>query len=350
MFLSTVRRPLRLVALLTALLLVVGGCSSGGEAAEGDEGDDAEVASAEGTAVGGAASDGPPERAQLDVGLLPLIDVAPFYIALEEGLFEREGLDVEIVPVQGGAASIPAMVAGELDIAFGAVPSTLAGRANGLELRLIAEQNRAAPGFSDLSTLPDSGLEGDPTALEGSSLGLNTLANTAELTARSVIEEAGGQYSQIEAVEIPFPEMVPALERGDLDAAFLVEPFVTIARQSLGAVSIADPYTGETEGLPVGSYSTTENFAANFPNTVAAFQRAIIAATDIARDDPQRVVDILPTYTTLDAETAATVTQPEFEARIDRDEIQRVVDLMVKYGLLMEPVELDTVIIPSPDV
>ena len=296
-----------------------------------------------------ARTDAPPERARVDLGLLPLIDVAPVYIALEDGIFEREGLEIQITPVQGGAASIPAMIAGELDIAFGAVPSMLSGSANGLDLRLIAEQNRASPGFSDISALPDAGLEGDPVALEGKRLGLNTFANTAELTARSVIEAAGGDFDDVEPVEVPFPEMIPMLERGEIDAAFLVEPFTTIARQTLDARSVADPYTGETEGLPVGSYTTTENFAANFPNTVRAFQRAIIEATDIAREDPQRVIDILPTYTTLDAEAAATVTHPEFVARIDEGEIQRIVDLMVEHGFLDAPLDLDTLIVPSPE-
>jgi NitT/TauT family transport system substrate-binding protein len=294
-------------------------------------------------------TDARPERAHVDLGLLPLIDVAPVYIGLEDGIFAREGLEIEITPVQGGAASIPAMIAGELDIAFGAVPSMLSGSANGLDLRLIAEQNRASPGFSDISALPDEDLTGDPVALEGKRLGLNTFANTAELTARSVVEAAGGDFDEVEALEVPFPEMIPMLERGELDAAFLVEPFTTIARQTLDARSVVDPYTGETEGLPVGSYTTTENFAANFPNTVRAFQRAIIAATDIARNDPQRVIDILPTYTTLDAEAAASVTQPEFVARIDQDQIQRIVDLMGKHGFLDADLDLDTLIVPSPD-
>jgi NitT/TauT family transport system substrate-binding protein len=296
-----------------------------------------------------ASTAAPPERAHVDLGLLPLIDVAPVYIALEDGIFEREGLEIEITPVQGGAASIPAMIAGELDIAFGAVPSMLSGSADGMDLRLIAEQNRASPGFSDISALPDAGLEGDPAALEGRRLGLNTFANTAELTARSVVEAAGGDFDRVEAVEVPFPEMIPMLERGELDAAFLVEPFTTIARRTLDARSVADPYTGETESLPVGSYTTTENFAANFPNTVRAFQRAIIAATDVARRQPQRVVEILPTYTTLDADAAAAVTQPEFVARIDQVEIQRIVDLMVDHGFLDTELDLDTLIVPTPD-
>lgn len=339
----------RVAAVLVALLLVgcsgAAGSSVGGGAATGGS---ATPVVSEGDDAGEGTSEATPEKAEITLGLLPLIDVAPIYIAIEEGLFEREGLTVDIQPVQGGAAAIPAMIAGELDIAFGAHPSTLSGIANGLDLRIIAEGNRASPGFSNLLALPDSGLEGDTAGLEGTRVGLNTFANIAELTTRSVVEAAGADYGALEAVEVPFPEMVPTLERGELDVIFAVEPFDTIAQEQLGAVVVTDPYIDETEGLPVGGYAVTGNFATNFPNTVAAFQRALSAASEIARDDADRVVQVLPTYSTLDAQAARAVTQPEFVAELDRAELQRIVDLMVEYEFLPEPIDLDEVVVEQP--
>lgn len=230
------------------------------------------------------------------------------------------------------------------------MPSTLSGTANGLDLRMIAEQNRAAPGFSDLSTLPGSGVAGDPAALEGKRLGLNTFANTAELTARAAIEAAGGDFGEVEAVEVPFPVMIPMLERGELDAAFLVEP-LRHDRQVDAGCAQRGRSLHERERWPAGRLLRDHGeFAANFPNTVTAFQRAMAAATRIAVDEPQRVVDILPTYTTLDDRAAAVVTQPQFVAGIDREQIQRLVDLMVEQGLLDDALELDTIIIPPPEV
>jgi len=337
-----------LVVLVVLALVGVAACSRAEPAAR-EQTSVRSVTSTSGDADEDGASRGAPEKTDITVGLLPLIDVAPIYIGIEEELFEREGLTIDIQQVQGGAAAIPAMVAGELDLTFGAYPSTMTGVANGLDLRIIAEGNRASPGFSNIVALPDSGLEGDVAGLEGKQVGLNTFANVAELTTRSVIEAAGADYGKVEAVEIPFPEMVPTLERGELDAIFAVEPFDTIAQSSLDAVVVTDPYIGETEALPVAGYYATGNFATNFPNTVAAFQRALIAATDIAANDAERVIDVLPTYSSLDAEAAATVTQPQFVARIDRDEIQRIVDLMVTFEFLEEPLDLDEIIVPTPE-
>jgi len=346
---AALRTSSGIMALVLLALLGVAGCSRAEPVAQEQTSVRSATSGSGADDAGDGPSSGAPEKTELTIGLLPLIDVAPIYIGIEEGLFEREGLTIDIQDVQGGAAAIPAMVAGELDLTFGAYPSTMTGVANGLDLRIIAEGNRASPGFSNIVALPESGLEGDTAALEGKRVGLNTFANVAELTSRSVIEAAGADYSKVDAVEIPFPEMVPTLERGELDAIFAVEPFDTIAQSSLDAVVVTDPYIGETEALPVAGYYTTGNFATNFPNTVAAFQRALIAATEIAADDSDRVVEVLPTYSSLDAEAAATVTQPQFTARIDRDEIQRIVDLMVTYEFLEEPIDLDEIIVPTPE-
>ena len=346
---AALRTSGRIMALVLLALVGAVGCSRAEPVAQEQTSVRSAASGSSAEGADGGASAGAPEKTELTIGLLPLIDVAPMYIGIEEGLFEREGLTIDIQDVQGGAAAIPAMVAGELDVTMGAYPSTMTGVANGLDLRIIAECNRGAPDFTNFVARPDSGLEGDPAALEGRKVALNTFATIAELTARSVIEDAGGDYSKVEAVEVPFPEMVPTLERGEVDAIFAVEPFDTIAQESLGAEVVSDAYVGQTEALPVAGYFVTDNFATNFPNTVAAFQRALIAATDIAAQDPDRVVEVLPTYSSLDAEAAATVTQPEFVARVDRDEIQRIVDLMVEFEFLEEPIELDEIVVPTPD-
>lgn len=335
-----IRRPL---ALLVTVVIALAACTGGGAGTAGAV-NESEPTGADEAA---APADTAPEKANITLGLLPILDVAPVFIGLEEGIFEREGLNLETEFIQGGAAGIPAMVAGELDIVFGAHPSVFQSVADGLDLRLIAEQDRGAPGFTEI-VATDPALEDNPAGLEGRRLALNTFVDIAELGARSVVEEAGGDFDNVQLREIPFPESVPAMQRGEIDAFFAVQPFNTIAKRTLDAVVVSEAYTGRTEGLPVAGYTVMGNFARNFPNTVAAFQRAIIAATDIAREDSDRVVEIVPTYTDLDAEAAAQIAHPEFVARLDRAEIERLVDLMVDFDMLQSPPDLDAILLPAP--
>jgi NitT/TauT family transport system substrate-binding protein len=290
---------------------------------------------------------GQAEPTTIKLGLLPLADVAPVHMALAEGLFEDEGLAVEVEIVQGGAAAIPALVSGELDITFGNYVSFFLASSQGVDLRIIAEQNRATPGFSSIMTLPDSGIE-TAADLVGNRLAVNTFANVAEITARAQVSDAGADPDAVEYVEIPFPDMIATLERGDVDAIFAVEPFATLAGQQLEAVEVVNPYGGRLEGFPVAGFQATTEFAEANPETIAAFQRAMVAASELAAGDPESVVEILPTYTSLTPELAAELAQPEYVSTIDVSRLATVVELMVEFGLLDAALDVEALVIQTP--
>lgn len=302
-------------------------------------------------AAGCAAPDGAPaslaagpERSRITVGTLPIIDAAPIHLAIDEGYFADEGLTVEVEVVQGGAAAIPALVGGDLHIAYGAWPSFLRANAEGLELRAVADGTRARPGFTELLALPDSGLEDDPAGLAGRRIAVNTLGNIGELAVRAALVRAGLAADAAELVEIPFPDMTAALERGDVDVIWASEPVATLARDALDAVLVADSYVGEMEAFPVAGYQATAEFVATHPRTVAAFRRALERAVERIADDPSLVASIAPAFTSLESELAERVAMPEFRARLEVADLARVQDRLLELGMLDAPLDLDLLV------
>lgn len=311
------RRPVHLVLAIVALVLSA--CGSPGEPAPDGRG---------------------PERREITVGTLPIVDAAPIHLALAEGWFADEGLTVTVEVVQGGAVAIPALIAGDLHVAYGAWPSFLRANAEGLELRAVADGTRARPGFTELLALPGSGLEANPAGLAGTRIAVNTLGNIGELAVRAALVRAGLAPDAAELVEIPFPEMTAALERGDVDAIWASEPVATLARDALDAVLVTDSYVEEMAGFPVAGYQASATFADEHPETIAAFRRALERAVDRIADDPDVVVELAPSFTNLDPELAARVAMPEFRAELELDDLARVQDRMLELGLLAAPLDL----------
>ena len=275
-----------------------------------------------------------PERTELRLGLLPIVDVAPIHVALERGLFEAEGLAVTIEVVQGGAAAIPALVGGDLDIAYGAWPSFLIANQQGIPLRAVADGVAAAPGFTELLALPGSGLGSDPAALAGTTIAVNTLNNIGELAVRSILVDAGVDPDAVELVEIPFPTMGAALERGDVDVIWASEPIPTIVKDELDAVVVADSFVGAMEAFPVAGYQATASFVEENPRTVAAFRRALAAAVALCAADRSLVVETVPGYTNLTPDLAGAIALPTYRAQLDAAVLQRVNDYLVEFDLL----------------
>jgi NitT/TauT family transport system substrate-binding protein len=295
-----------------------------------------------------ASDGGEPEQVAIVVGTLPIVDVAPIHLALEEGYFADEGLDVRVEVVQGGAAAVPALIGGDLDIAYGAWPSFLIANARGFDLRAVADGTRARPGFTELLALPTSGLEANPEGLGGRRIAVNTLGNIGELAVRAALVRAGLAADAAELVEIPFPDMTVALRRGDVDVIWASEPVATLARDTLDAVLVTDSYVGEMEAFPVAGYQATAEFVEANPRTVAAFQRALARAVDRITADPELVVALAPSYTGLPAELAERVSMPEFRARLEATDLERVQDRLLAFGLLDAPLEVDRLLVDGP--
>ena len=114
------RRP-AVRALAVAAMLVLAGAT----AACGD--DDGDIA------------DG--ETAQVKVGAIPIVDVAPLHLGVAKGFFKEQGLDVQVINTTGGAAAVPGVVSGQFDFAFGNVVSLIVAKSQGLELKAVAAGN-----------------------------------------------------------------------------------------------------------------------------------------------------------------------------------------------------------------
>lgn len=301
---------------------------------EGEMSEDAEDAMSEGEMSEDAMSDdGAPEKTELNLGLIPIADVAPIFIAIERGFFEEEGLTVTTEFAAGGAAAIPALQSGDIDLAFGGYPSTYKAIEAGIELVVTQEAVRGADLFAGFYALPDSGIAA-PADMAGKTIAVNTLNNIVQLALEIQLQEAGLELSDVSLVEIPFPEQVAALELGNVDVISVVEPFGTIARSSLDAVLVVDMFSGPLDGFPVAGWQVTKEFAEANPNTIAAFNRAFVKATDIAVNEEGALAAIVPTYTSASPELAATLNYPHMVSGLDSGILQDVIDRMVDQGLL----------------
>lgn len=285
-----------------------------------------------------------PERATVQLGIVPIIDVAPVYIAMHQGYFRDEGVDIRITTVQGGAAGIPGLVNGSLDVTFGNWVSFFLAQAKGTaDLKLLADGYRGKPGMF-LVLAPADGPARSAKDLAGKKIAVNTRGNVTELAVRAAMRAQGVDVSGVQFVEMAFPDMQAALQRKDIDAALMVEPFLTSAMLQIGAVPVLDTMTGAAEGLPIGGYVTTARFAKDNPATLDAFRRALTKAQRDAADRHQ-VEGVITSYAKVDTSIATKVHFGEYPSAIDVDRLRTVVSIMRDNGMLDRDLDPSTMLL-----
>ncbi|MBB3084341.1 ABC transporter substrate-binding protein [Geodermatophilus sabuli] len=283
------------------------------------------------------------------VGTLPIPDNAPLFLAIQEGYFEEEGLQVETQMVAGGSAALPAMVAGDLQFSSSNWTTVLQAASQGLPAQMVWEMTGPKEGVNGIMVAGSAPYQ-SPADLRGQRVAVNTLAGLVELQVRECMAANGLQEGDYELVEIPFPDMPAAVQQGNVAAAFIGEPFTTLAEDQ-GARVIAEPSTCSERlaEMPVIGFMTTSQYSAENPEVTAAFARALERGAELAESDPQQVIDILPTYTQLTPELAGRMTLPAWlEDRApstDRAEVTQ--EAMIDFGFIDEPVEdLEALIAP----
>jgi NitT/TauT family transport system substrate-binding protein len=327
-----------------ALVLVLGAAACGGD--ESEPADD--TGTAEDTATETAAPDTaeaadasvPPTT--VTVGVIPIVDVAPLYLGVDQGFFAERGLELELVPAQGGAAIVPGVVSEEYQFGFSNNTSLLLATEGGIELQIVAPGSASTgiegEDFGAVVASASSGIT-DAADLSGRRVAVNTLNNIGDTTVRDAVAQAGGDDSTIEFVELAFPDMPAALENGDVDAAFVVEPFLTITTVA-GATPVAWMYATAADDLSVATYFTSDAYAAENPEVVAAFQAAMIESQEYATDNPDAVREILATYTTIDAALIPEITLPAFPSEVNDASIEELNRLATDQGVLPQEVDL----------
>jgi NitT/TauT family transport system substrate-binding protein len=323
------RRSAVLGLAATALLAATTGCSALGS-------DDA-------AANTGNAS---VEKAKINVAIITTIDLAPFHLANKNGYFKQEGLEVEFSTNPSSPAALQKVIAGEADIAFASyVPIFTAQEKGAGDLKIVADSVSASPNSNMIVTTPTSSVK-NVKDLAGKKIAVSAINTASDAMTKSVMKANSVDFSGVKWVPIPFPDMAAALGRGDVDAAYMPEPFITNSAKQVGGVPVVDVASGPTADFPIGGYASLSKFTSANPKTVAAFQRAMKKATDEAVDRA-KIQPMVVEFAKVDADTAALVTLPNFHSTLDARRLQRVPDQLAEFGILKSRIDVSTMLVQS---
>lgn len=283
------------------------------------------------------------ELTEITVGALPIVDNAAIYLGEQEGFFEDAGLDLDIEQAQGGAALLPAVMSDEMDFGFSNVTSLLIAESQGLDVEILAGGS-ATTGDPDEDfaavVVPEESEIEEIEDLEGAEIAVNTLSNISDSTISAAVEEAGGDPSTIDYVEMPFPDMPAALENGTVDAAAAVEPYQTIILND-GARGIFSNYAYPVEDLTVAVWFSASDYVEQNPEIVEAFTEAMAESQRYAAENPDAVREILPTYTDLEDEVIEQLTLSDYPEAVNLDSLEQINQISAESGVISEEVDLD---------
>jgi NitT/TauT family transport system substrate-binding protein len=285
-------------------------------------------------------------RDQVTVGVIAIVDVAPIYLGKEKGFFSKRKIDLTLKPGSGGAASIPSVVKGEFQFAFGNVTSLLVARDQNLPLKVltngVASTGERGKDFSAVVVRGDSPIR-TAADLAGKTVSVNNLRNIGDTTVRASVRMAGGDPASLKFIELALPEMPAAVQNKRVDAAWVVEPFLT---QSIaqGARPIAWNFVDAAPKLTVATYFTSEKVIKQAPDLVKRFTEAMTESLAYAQAHPDEARKIVSTYTKIPPDVLAKVTLPAWPPEVNKESVQTLATLAKQDGLVKKEPDVDALL------
>lgn len=205
---------------------------------------------------------------KLRLGILPVLDTLPLQVAVRDGLFAEEGLDVELVPFTSALERDTAMQSGNLDGYFGDLLNTLLLIDNGVPMRMVTVSWATTPGQPMFALIRGAEVEDKPASLE---VGISTSTIIEYLLERmrGLPVMAGTEVSIVEVKQIPI--RLQMLLSGQLQGALLPEPLASLA-VSEGAGAIV---TDEELKMPLTVICLHERFADQADDFLDAYRQAV---------------------------------------------------------------------------
>lgn len=288
----------------------------------------------------------------LHVSIVPIYAVAPHFAADAQGYFAAERIAVTTQAVQGGTVGIPGLIGGSFDILYSNAISVLTALERGIDVRIIAD------GAPIPTKPPDPGAlfkrTGEPISsgkdLEGKIIGVNTRFDIQWLVMQGWVKKTGGDLGKITYREVPLPSMLDALKNKQVDAALVLDPFMTIGLGDPSVERVAWPLSTAMPGLPSSCWVVSGSMADTKPELVQAYVRAFVKGVQWVNANlgNQAFFDLVASYTKTDPKLLAKMFVTGQPTAIDIAAYKKLVLLMREFDLLKTNVDVEAKIFKVP--
>ncbi|MDR1084075.1 MAG: ABC transporter substrate-binding protein [Deltaproteobacteria bacterium] len=244
------------------------------------------------TVQGAVTSSKAAELKKIKVGINGNLCEGPTHIAKEQGFFEAEGLDADLIRLAPGT-NFEAITAGSIDVSFGLLATLIQPLSNGLPIKITTGLHT---GCDKILVKPDSGIKtiGD---LKGKKIGVPSLTSSPIMFARRGLAKAGVKVgdkdSEVEFVVFTNAELPLALQKGAIDAISANDPVASLAARENNLVILLDSAKDApfSEQYCCAAYVSAKLAAAD-PETAAKYTRAMQKAAAWIQNNPEETAKI----------------------------------------------------------
>ncbi|MHB1162725.1 MAG: ABC transporter substrate-binding protein [Chloroflexota bacterium] len=283
------------------------------------------------------------ESLSLKVGVLPIVDVLPMYVAEQAGYFEEQKLRVELVLFPSALERDSAFVAGQIDGELNDPISAGLLNKEGDRARIVRLAYKGNESMAMMVVLlsPSSRIA-SPKELKGVPIGISK-NSVIEYTTDRLLQSAGLAPSEIEKTEVTkIPVRAEMLAKGQLQAATLPEPLASLAQQQGARRLIDDSKTGTGQSV----ITFRQEVVSRNPEAIRRYLAAYEKAVGMINGSPNKYRDLMVDKAKVPDSLKESFNVPQFAQGqlIAQKDLEDVMQWMVERKLLEKAIPYDRMV------
>jgi NitT/TauT family transport system substrate-binding protein len=216
----------------------------------------------------------------------PVVTIFPVYMAEAGGFYEKEGLRVEVISMEGGSRGVQVLLSGEIQGMHVGLAPVLQANREGADLRAVTSTANTIP----ITIFTKPGLKGGD--LKGANIGISTFGSETDIAVSLALKKLGVDRKDVMISQIGgSAQRLGALMAGRIDAAPLLEPGITLAREK-GYNALIDLAAEKTPWI-FDAVVVTRAYLQQHSDTLTHFIRAYIAGARLALADEKKAKEVI---------------------------------------------------------
>lgn len=321
---SASRKPWLGAAVVMAVLAISACGGSGSGSSEPSGGDD----NTSSTSGGGAtASDGGGGLATVAVSSNSNIGVLPLWVAMDEGIAKKHGLNIKFTMVDN-VGVLPPQLGKTFDIGLVTPAAAIQSTAKGIPVTEVAGA------YNDTADNPDSALMVAKDSaitklsqLKGKTIGALTVQGTLNYATIHMLKKAGVPQNSVKIINVNGPQAAAQLRAGRIDAMETVNPFTYQIKKNGGNV-LGIPFKSLADTISVIWWGANPTWASQHANVVEKFRQTLADGIKFINNNESQARIILQKYTKLPEKLTKEMPLPSYDVSVRPQDIPKWIDLL----------------------
>jgi NitT/TauT family transport system substrate-binding protein len=217
----------------------------------------------------------------------PVVTIFPVWMAEAGGFYEKQGLKVDIVSSEGGTRGLQVLLSGEIQVMHVGIAPLLQANTQGADLRAVASTSNTIPITVFAQPRIKSAQE-----LKGGTVGISTFGSETDIAVSLALRQLGLSRKDVTISQIGgSSQRFAALTAGRIDAAPLLEPAITLAKQK-NFNMLVDLAAAKTPWI-FDAVVVSRSYLKDKPDMLMRFLKAYVEGAYLALSDEKRGKEVI---------------------------------------------------------